>query len=205
MMMKQESGERAYPIWLLVNPKHPAVRYNIWTPVLDKIQDRIFREIHTRVDTTNIFIRNAVSDCGIVPNTLNWWRPEVAKEIVLFREIVLEHKPKILISFGAFPFEFLRRVYEIKPEKGPKYWGTSNLDDEFRKAIENFDINKTNRIPLRRRLIASSNDLEAHNCFDRKGSENYYYDIGSKIAEKIIENKDNLNIWIKQPRPNSLI
>ena len=196
-MMKQASGEKTYPIWLLVNPKHPAVRYNIWTPVLNEIQDRIFREIHTRIDTTNIFIRNAVSDCGIVPNTLNWWRPEVAKEIVLFREMVLEHKPKILISFGAFPFEFLRRVYEIKPEKGPKYWGTSNLEDEFRKAIGNFDINKTNRIPLLRRLITSSNDLEADNCFDRKGSKNYYYDVGSKIAEKIIENKDNLNIWIK--------
>ena len=195
--MKQESGERTYPIWLLVNPKHPAVRYTIWTPVLDEIQDRIFREIHTRIDTTNIFIRNAVSDCGIVPNTLNWWGPEVAKEIVSFREMVLEHKPKILICFGAFPFEFLRRVYEIKPEKGPKYWGTSNLEDEFRKAIENFDINKTNRIPLLRRLIASSNGLEAHNCFSRKGGENYYSEVGSKIAGKIIENKDSLNIWIK--------
>ena len=197
MNMKRESGERAYPIWLLVNPKHPAVRHNIWSPVLDEIQDRVYREIHTRIDTTNIFIRNAVSDCRIVPNTLNWWGAEVAKEIELFREIVLEHKPKILISFGAFPFEFVRRVYEIKPEKGPKYWGTSNLGDEFGRSIENFDINKTNRIPLLRRVISSDNYIEAHNCFDRKDGRNYYYDVGTKIAEKIIENKDSLNIWIK--------
>ena len=197
MKMERESGERAYPIWLLVNPKHPAVRHNIWSPVLNEIQDRVYREIHTRIDTTNIFIRNAVNDCRIVPNTLNWWGAEVANEIELFRGIVLEHKPKILISFGAFPFEFVRRVYEIKPEKGPKYWGTSNLGDEFGRSIENFDINKTNRIPLLRRVITNDNYIEAHNCFGRKDGKNYYYEVATKIAEKIIENKDSLDIWIK--------
>ncbi|MDR3599447.1 MAG: hypothetical protein P4L49_03020 [Desulfosporosinus sp.] len=197
MKIKQESGDRSYPIWLLVNPKHPVVRHNIWSPVLDEIQDRVYREMHTRIDTTNIFIRNSVSDCSIVPNTLNWWGTEVAKEIELFREIVLEHKPKLLISFGAFPFEFVRRVYQIKPEKGPKYWGTSNLEDEFEKSIENFDINKTNRIPLLRQVHASEHYLDAQNCHGRTEGENYYYNVGKKLAEKVIENKDSLNIWIK--------
>ena len=191
--IKRESGERTYPIWLVVNPKHPAVRHNIWTPALAEIQDKVYREIHKRIDTSKIYIRNAVCDSGIVPNTLNWWGAEVAKEIEAFREIVLEHKPKILISFGAFPFEFLRRVYEIKPEKGPKYWGTSNLGDEFGRAIENFDINKTNRIPLLRRVISSGKFIEDHNYF----GENYFQYVGIKIAERIIENKDSLNIWIE--------
>lgn len=192
-MKKRESGDRNYPIWLLVNPKHPAVRHNIWTPVLAEIQDKIFREIRKRIDTTNIYIRNVVSDGNIVPNTLNWWGADVAREIELFREIVLEHEPKILISFGAFPFEFLRRVYEIKPEKGPKYWGASYLGDEFGSAIENFDIDKTNRIPLLRRVITSGNLIENHNYF----GENYFHYVGMKIAEKIIENKDSLKIWIE--------
>ena len=191
--IKRETGERAYPIWLLVNPKHPAVRHNIWTPVLAEIQDKVYRETHTRIDTSNIYIRNVVSDSRIVPNTLNWWGAEVAKEIELFREIVLEHQPKILISFGAFPFEFLRRVYEIKPEKGPKYWGTSNLGDEFGRSIENFDINKTNRIPLLRRVISSGKFIEDHNYFGRKLLSLCW----KKIAEKIIENKNKLNIWIE--------
>jgi len=190
---KRESGDKANPIWLVVNPKHPAVRHNIWTPALAEIQDKVYREIHTRIDTSSIYIRNAVCDSAIVPNTLNWWGAEVAKEIDEFREIVLEYKPKIIISFGAFPFEFLRRVYEIKPEKGPKYWGTSNLGDEFGKAIENFDINKTNRIPLLRRVISSGKFIEDHNYY----GQNYFHYVGTKIAEKIIENKDNLKIWIE--------
>jgi hypothetical protein len=191
--IKRDTGEKSYPIWLIANPKHPTVRHNIWTPILSEIQDKVYRGIQTRIDTSNLYIRNAVIDSRIVPNTLNWWGAEVEKEIELFREIVLEYKPKILISFGAFPFEFLRRVYEIKPEKGPKYWGNSNLGDEFGKAIENFDINKTNRIPLLRRVVSSGKFIEDHNYF----GENYFTYVGIKIAEKIIEHKDRLNIWIE--------
>lgn len=188
----RETGERTCPIWLLVNPKHPAVRHIIWTPALAEIQDKVYRETHTRLDTSNLYIRNAVGDSRIVPDTLNWWGAEIIKEIELFREIVLEHQPKIIISFGAFPLEFLRRVYEIKPEKPPKYWGTSNLGNEFDRSIENFDITKTNRIPLLRRVISSGKFIEDHDYF----IENYFHHVGTKIAEKIIENKDRLNIWI---------
>ena len=191
--INREAGDRAYPIWLLVNPKHPAIRHIIWTPALAEIQDKVFRETHTRIDTSNLYIRNAVCDSRIVPDTLNWWEAEVIKEIELFREIVLEHQPKILISFGAFPFEFLRRVYEIKPEKVPKYWGTSNLGDEFERSIENFDITKTNRIPLLRRVISSGKFIEDHDLI----IENYFHYVGTKIAEKLIENKNSLDIWIE--------
>ncbi len=195
--MKRELGERTYPIWLLINPKYPAVRHDIWRPVLDEIQDRVFRELQTRIDTSNIFIRSAVGDGGIVPNTLNWWGREVAKEIEFYRGIVEEHKPKMLISFGAFPFEFARRVYEVKPEKGPKAWSTSLLKDEFEKSIENFDINQTNRIPFLRRVIATDKFIETNNFLSQTDRETYFQHVGSKIAEKIIENKDNLDIWIK--------
>ncbi|SPF41065.1 conserved hypothetical protein [Candidatus Desulfosporosinus infrequens] len=190
--IKRETGERAYPIWLVVNPKHPSVRHIIWTPALAEIQDKVYRETHTRIDTSDLYIRNAVGDSRIVPDTLNWWGTEMIKEIELFREIVLKHQPKILISFGAFPFEFLRRVYEIKPDKVPKYWGTSNLGNEFEKSIENFDITKPNRIPLLRRVISSGKFIEDHDLF----VENYFHYVGTRIAEKIIENKDSLNIWI---------
>lgn len=194
---KRELGERTYPIWLLINPKYPAVRHDIWRPILDEIQDRVFRELHTRIDTSNLYIRSAVSDGGIVPNTLNWWGKEVAKEIEFYREIVLKHKPKMLISFGAFPFEFARRVYEVKPEKGPKAWSSSILRDEFDSAIENFDINLTNRIPLLRRVIPNNKLVQNGNFLSRTERETYFQHVGSKIAEKIIENKHHLDIWIK--------
>lgn len=194
---KRETGKRTYPIWLIFNPKHPAVRHYIWTPVLAEIQDKVYRELRTRIDTTNIYIRNAVSNSEIVPNTLNWWGTEVANEIELLREIVSEYQPKLLITFGAFPFEFVRRVYEIKPEKGPKAWGTSNLGVEFGRAMESFDINTTNRIPLLRRVIESGKFIEEDNPFGQKDVDNYFHFVGTKIAEKLIENKDSLDIWIE--------
>lgn len=195
--MKQELGNRTYPIWLIVNPKYPAVRHDIWRPVLDEIQDRVFREFQTRIETSNIYIRSAVNDGGIVPNTLNWWGREVAKEIESYREIVQEHKPKMIISFGAFPYEFTRRAFEVKPEKGPKAWSSSILQDEFEKAIESFDINQVNRIPLLRRVLATEKLLETRNIMSQTDRETYFQHVGAKIAEKIIENKDDLDIWIK--------
>jgi len=196
-MKKRESGEKSFPIWVLFNPKHP-ISHDNWTPVLDEIQDKVYREMNTRIETASIYFRDAVSDSRVVPNTLNWWGPEVAKEIELFREIVFEYKPRILFSLGAFAYEFLRRVYEIKPEKGPKAWSTSNLGDEFERSIESFDIYKTNMIPLLHRVGAGANFIDTHNYFCRKDGENYYRYVGTKLAEKIIENKDRLNIWIKQ-------
>lgn len=203
MKLKRETGEKSYPIWLLFNPKHPAIRHYIWTPVLAEIQDKVYRVLHTRINTTNMYIRNVVSDSGIVPNTLNWWGTEVSNEIELLRELVNEHQPKILISFGAFPFEFVRRVYDIKPEKGPKAWGTSNLGDEFGRAMKTFDINTTNRIPLLRRVVDSGKFIEEDSDFCKEDEDryfedvdNYFHFVGSKIAEKIIEYKDSLDIWI---------
>jgi hypothetical protein len=194
---KRETGDKAYPIWLIVNPKHPAVRHNIWTPVLSEMQEFVFRKAHVRIDTTNLYIRNVVSNSEIVPNTLNWWGTEVAAEIELFRQIASDYQPKILITFGAFPFEFVRRAYSLKPEKGPKFWGTANLGDEFVKAIDNFDIEITNRFPLLRRVIESGKFIEDEDNYSRNDVENYFHYVGTKIAEKLLEYKEHLNIWIE--------
>lgn len=196
-LVVRDLGNLNYPIWLLINPKYPAVVSDIWGHVLDKIQDKVYRELHARIDTTNIYIRSVVSDCGIVPNTLNWWGNEVATEIELLREIILEHNPKMLISFGAFPYEFVRRVFEIKPEKGPKYWGASILKDEFERSLKNFDVIQTNMIPLLRRVIASDKFIESNDYFSVNDRQQYFQDVGTKIAERIIQNKDSLDIWMK--------
>lgn len=190
--IKRESGDLSYPIWLLVDPKYPAVRHKIWTPVLAEIQEKVYRELHKRIEAKNIYVRYAVSDKKLVPNTLNWWSKEVVREIEIFRELVQKYCPIMLISFGAFPYEFGRRVYDIKPEKGPLYWETTILGDEFGKAIASFEANKTNRIPLLRRVTSSGKFIEDYSYF----GDNYFSFVGTKIAEKIIENSDKFNIWI---------
>ena len=189
--MKKESGDRSCPIWLLVNPKYPADIYDIWAPIMYEIQDKVYRKLHARIDKRNIFIMNAVSDIGRVPNTSNCWTAEVAKEIVMLRESILEHQPKLLITFGTITNEFVRRVFDSRPENGPKYWNTTKLGDEFERSITNFDITRTNWIPLIRRVTKSGKNIK-----DWDDSENYYHDVATKIADRIIENKSSLKIWI---------
>lgn len=195
-MVDRDSGDKTYPIWLLINPKYPAVINDVWRHVLDEIQDKVYRGIHARIDTTNIYIRSVVKDCGVVPNTLNWWGNEVAAEIKLLREILNKYNPKLLVTFGGFPYEFTRRVFENKPEKGPKYWSASVIRDEFERSIKNFDVNQTNVIPLLRKVIESHRFIETHNYFSRNESEQYFHDVGTRISETIIRNKDSLNIWM---------
>ena len=189
--MKVECGDRSCPIWLLVNPKNPADIYDIWTPIIYEIQDKIYRKLHARIDSRNIFVKNAISDIGRVSNASNCWALEITKEIVLLRESVLKHQPKIVITLGAVTNEFVRRVLDIRPENESKYWNTSNLGEEFERSISNFDVNQTNWIPLLRRVTKSDNPIK-----DWEDSEIYYRDVAAKIADRIIENKDSLKIWI---------
>jgi len=187
--MKNESGDRSCPIWLLVNPKYPNDVYDIWTPILYEIQDKVYRKLHARIDRGNIFIMNAGSDIGRAPSTLNCRTAEVAEEIVKLRESVLEHQPKLLITFGSITNEFVRRIFDTRTENGPKYWNTTNLGDEFERSITNFDITRTNWIPIIRRATKSGK-------IDWDDSENYYHYVATKITDRIIENKDSLKIWI---------
>ncbi|AFQ43675.1 hypothetical protein [Desulfosporosinus meridiei] len=196
-LVDRDSGDRTYPIWLLINPKYPAVINGIWRHVLDEMQDKVYRELQSRIDTKNIYIRSVVGDCGIVPNTLNWWGKEVASEIKILREIIEEYEPKILITFGGFPYEFIRRVFSAKPEKGPKYWSALNLKNEFEKAIANFDLSQTNVVPLLRRVNTSDKDQEAQKYLDSTIKEQYFSHVGRKLSETIIQNKDSLEIWIR--------
>ena len=195
-IMEKESGDRSYPIWLLVNPNNLDVCHDLWAPILDEIQDKIYRKFHTRIDPENIFIKNTVSDIGIVPKTSNSWAAEVAKEIVMLRESVLEHQPKILITFGALTYEFVKRVLETRSEEGPKYWSTTNLGDEFERSMADFDINQTNRIPipLLRRVMKKGKSVEDRNYSSWEESEKYLRYVGAKIADRIIENKESIKI-----------
>lgn len=188
---KGESGALTYPIWLVVNPKYPAVVNKIWLPVLAEIQDKVYRELRKGIDSSDVFIKFAVKDPKYVPNTLNWWDKEAMDEIEEFRQLALEYRPKIIISFGSFPYEFVRRAFKVRPEKGPKYWSNDHLSDEFLKAVEEFDSGKTNRIPLLRLIPFSGKFIEGSIY-----GENYFGYVGQKIADTIIRNKDSFNIWI---------
>lgn len=41
--------------------------HNIWTSIIDIIQDEIYRKLRRRIDTKNIYIRNAIGDPDTKP------------------------------------------------------------------------------------------------------------------------------------------
>src|SRR4030065_460436 len=75
-IMELEAGNRDFPLWLIadsnpakwearlstpLDPRHPT-RHNIWTPVLDEMQDGIYRASRQRIDTSGIYVRNALAE-----------------------------------------------------------------------------------------------------------------------------------------------
>jgi hypothetical protein len=108
--MKSEVGNKDFPIWLLgdSNPKnwqdilvspfdsrHPA-RHSIWTPVLDVIQDNVFRKSRIRIDTSSIYIRNAIENPLDKPlgSSANWGT-DLEKTIQEFGQILYQHHPAL--------------------------------------------------------------------------------------------------------------
>jgi hypothetical protein len=187
-MMKEDNeyngGDKNFPIWLLgdsnpaqwedkldypFDPRHPVV-HNIWTPVIDVIQDRTFAE-KLRIDTSRIYIRNAIQNSeykkGIEFDTN--WNNSINNEVRRLIDLTTEFKNtlKIVISFGSFSFEFARRGLfpSIIDPKPFRHWNTKNLGIEFNKSIHIFDLGKVNLIPLLHRSISGGHYLKSHKNF----------------------------------------
>jgi hypothetical protein len=210
--MKREVGSRTSDIWLLgdsnpknwqailetpLDPRHPA-RHSIWTPILEVIQDRAFRELRDRVDTSLIYVRNAVEDPADKPSHRHIeWGISVEREVQEFQETVRQYHPKILFSFGAFSFEFARRALSQEPKRNYAYWGARALGHEFRQRIGQFDLNSVNLLPLLHVSIARGRFIQSHNYYCDQEGANYFEFVGNHVAQKLIEHRNQLRVWIE--------
>jgi hypothetical protein len=211
-MMEREVGNRSFPIWLLgdsnpeqwqtslltpLDPRHP-VRHNIWTPLLDTIQDTVFRANKSRVETKSLYIRNAVGNPRLKPNvaTVEWSRA-LELEVSTFREMIRAYSPKLLLCFGAFAFEFARRALGQEPKRKYGYWGARRLGEEFRQRIGQFDPNVVNVLPLLHRSISGGKFIQSHNYFCDDEGANYFEVVGNSIADKLLQHRAALLIWVE--------
>jgi hypothetical protein len=210
--MNRECGTIQFPIWLLgdsepnnwkdklddpFDARHP-IRHNIWTSIIDVIQDEVYRSLRKRIDTKYIYIRNAIGDSSIKPDRNHKeWNQYVEDELNIIKSLISSSKPIIVFTFGSFSYEFGRRAIGSIPYNKYGYWDTYKLGDEFRTRINKFNIENTNLLPLLHRSIAGGKFLKSHENFCRNtGSKNYFDYVGKEISEIIIKNKDNLKIWI---------
>ena len=210
--MNKEVGDRNFQVWLLgdsnpqnwqtvlktpFDPRHPA-RHSIWTPVLEIIQDSVFRESRRRIDTSSIYIRNAIENpTGKPPSNSVDWETIVERELQGFQATVRTYHPPILFSFGAFAFEFARRALGEEPKRSHSYWGARRLGHDFRQRVDQFDLNNTNLLPLLHVSIARGRFIQSHEYFSNQKGGNYFEFVGNRIAQRLVENGDRLKIWIE--------
>ena len=209
--MKDFTGNPEFPIWLIgdsppeawadkldtpLDPRHPA-RHSIWTSVADYMQDRLYREKKLRLDTSRLYIRNAMSQplaAANISEQTHRWQEELKK-------LLDEYTPKIVLTFGTDAFRLTvlaagdphRMLFKTTKNQ------TSILGEEFRNRVENYDENKVNIIPLLHVSIAL-NFLSAHSNFvgaDGQTPPNYFDYVGTKLADLLLAKLSDKKIWIE--------
>jgi len=210
--MKDSSGDISFPIWLVadsepekwqsrldspLDPRHPA-RHNIWTPVLDYMQDYLYRNGKRRFNTENLYIINAVKNSNEKPKGEDLdWSEKLQAKVSKLRTVLLEAKPKVVLSFGAFAFEFLRRASGDKNTPEPfSHWGTRELGRELKEHIDNYSKTRVNIIPLLHVSIARGKFLESHKYFVDEENGNYFEFVGHKLAKLFLRELAWEPIWI---------
>ena len=209
--MDRQVGNPHFAFWLLgdsepdnwkkdlrgpFDSRHP-IRHNIWTSILDVLQDEVFRQTRKRFETNDLFIRNAVGNVKHKPseNTVSW-HDNTLSEITTFKKLIVQYKPVIICTFGSFSFEFARRAIEEKPPYKYSYWNTERLGSQFRARVSEFDVNKTNLIPLLHRSISGIHFLRSHHVFCNFDEANYFTFVGTEIAKLLIKSTGQLDVWI---------
>ena len=202
--MKRETGSRDFPIWLigdsapdnweaqLIDPldsRHPA-RHNIWTPILEGIQSHLFSSIRARLETNELYIRNAVHHASEKPDyRVAEWSSLLDGETCALGRLMAVHSPKLVLSFGAFAFEFARRSCDEVHRHPFGYWTTSRLGQQFSQRIGAFTSRGVNLVPLLHVSIARRYFLESHRDFTRVKDGNYFEHVAREIGDCLSRNE----------------
>ena len=208
--MNRDSGSRTFPIWLIadssparwqhrlvepLDPRHPA-RHNIWTPILESIQNQVFSVAGTRIDTTNLYIRNAVHNPAEKPTYRQRdWSPNLTGQTRDLAKLIALHRPKLLLTFGAFAFEFTRRSLNQYPSQAVAHWTSKGLGCEFKHRVQAFDPDQFNLLPLLHVSIARGRFLESHRNFTGLHDGNYFDLAARDIADLLLAHQDKFLIW----------
>ena len=104
-------------------------------------------------------------------------------------------RPRLLLSFGAFAFEFARRSRRESPPRACRHWSTKKLGQEFSKRIGEFDPDTCNLIPLLHVSIARGQFLSSHRYFTGKAEGNYFDYVAEQIANCVSRHPTEFAIY----------
>ncbi len=213
--MEKQTGDPRFPIWLIgdseperwykvlktpLDPRHPA-RHSIWTPILDCLQDDLFRQKRLRLNTRPLFIRNAVANSAEKPSKTEIdWSNALNNYVGLLGDDLQSNKPRLVLTFGSFACEFTRRACGLGNQAYGK-WDTKTLGNQFRNALENFDNTPITILPLLHASIARRAFMTAHAGFvGAIGGEspNYFEYVGAELYKLLSSKLADSNIWITE-------
>ncbi len=212
--MRAYTGDPRFPVWLVadseprnwhqqlstpLDPKHPA-RHNIWTSVLEYVQETVYKQEKLRFNARSLYIRNAVTNPDEKPEGVRLnWSQELRDKIDALRTDLVHFRPKVILTFGAFAFEFVRRACSEEPIYPYSHWSTVELGNEFRKRIALYDVSKINVLPLLHVSISRGRFLESHKYFvgeETKELPNYFEYVGDKLAKLFLQRLALEPIWV---------
>ena len=202
--MNRESGSLDFPIWLIgdssparwethlvdpLDPRHPA-RHNIWTPVLEEIQSRLYASTRKRLQTDGLYVRNAVHHGSQKPaHNAVQWPTDLQEETREMARLLNSHAPKLVLSFGAFAYEFARRSRDDGPHHAVRHWSTARLGQEFRQRSRAFHPGNVNLVPLLHTSIARRHFLTSHRHFTNMEGGNYFVYVGHELADCLVRHR----------------
>ena len=182
-----------------LDPRHPA-RHSIWTSVLNYVQETLYTHDRRRFATDTLYIINAVKNPDDKPKATDVdWPDGLQKKTHSLRDRLLNFKPKIIITFGAFSFEFVRRACDNEFAVPFGKWSSKRLGEEFKKRVELYEPSRINILPLLHVSISRGRFLESHRDFVGEGGKepaNYFEFVGTKLASLFLKEAEKLPIWI---------
>lgn len=209
--MEREYYKSTSKIWLIgdSNPKcenelnypldeiHPA-RHNIWTPIYDVIQERLFEQ-GARLDKKKLFIRNAVENAEDRCFAKTWDKSRLVDELIIMSKLIKDQKPILILTFGSFAYEFVRRA-RFKDTESPNL-KLNEIKRIFDNNVKSFDSESINVLPLLHAIVARKFN-ECHEAYKDEQPDNklnYFDYTGHKIADILIEHKEKFedNMLIK--------
>ena len=124
------------------------------------------------------------------------------QEVGSFGELLKQYKPLLLMTFGAFSYEFARRALNQRPEYEHRHWGAKTLGSSFQEAIGAIHLNRVNMLPVLHTTIARRHFIKSHNYFCGDEGANYFENVAWSIADFLIQNHyrpELSTLWIGSP------
>lgn len=204
--------QRKFPIWLIgdsypssfiselnspFDSRHPT-RHTIWTPIWDAMQESVYPR---RIDGQHLFICNAAGKQIEGKPNKNFDDDDVKKRISKFTNYLNQYKPVMVLCFGAWAYEFVRRADPRETvEYSHKHWKIPEIAKAFLNSYKNFQPNAISIFPLLHQIVALKWErANKEFVLDNSGNDYFRY-TGEKLGSLLKTHACSFEeIWRKVP------